>query len=279
MALTGEEQVIARTGDAPATVGSLRSDFEALGVRPGSVLLVHASLSALGWVCGGAAAVIEALQETLGPRGTLVMPALTSNLTDPSTWRNPAVPRSWWETIRAETPPFDPAITPTWHMGVIAELFRTLPGTLRSDHPHVSFSARGPRASEIVSGHPLDFPLDEHGPLGRIERLGGDVLLLGVDHSRNTSLHLAEYRDRRRWLRRCLAAGPVRVNGRRQWVEYADLELDESDFAELGAAFHAEGGSRRERVGQGVGERMSQPNLLKFAVEWMLTHRGRALGR
>ena len=63
-----ESKVVEKT-KAPATVDSLQSDLSALGIAPGMVVLVHSSLSAMGWVCGGAVAVvILALQECAGPR-------------------------------------------------------------------------------------------------------------------------------------------------------------------------------------------------------------------
>ncbi len=98
----------------PATVASLAADLRALGVTEGSTLLVHSSLSALGFVCGGAPAVVQALRSALGAGGTLTVPTHSGDLSEPSRWRNPPVPQDWWQTIRDETPPFDPATTPTW---------------------------------------------------------------------------------------------------------------------------------------------------------------------
>jgi aminoglycoside 3-N-acetyltransferase len=89
-----EQEVIARTA-SPATVDSLAAELGELGVEPGMVLLVHSSLSHLGWVAGGAQAVVLALLEVVGPDGTLVMPT-HSYLTDPATWYDPAVPEAWW---------------------------------------------------------------------------------------------------------------------------------------------------------------------------------------
>src|SRR5512143_4030923 len=125
--------------DAPRTRASLAADLLALGVAPGMTLLAHSSLSALGWVAGGPVAVIQALMDVVTPYGTLVMPTFTSDNSDPAMWGHPPVPAAWVPVIREHTPAFEAAITPTRMMGRIAELFRTWPGALRSDHPQSSF--------------------------------------------------------------------------------------------------------------------------------------------
>ena len=81
-------------------------------------------------------------------------------------------------------------------MGVIAEAVRTWPGAVRSDHPHVSFAAVGAQALSVTGVHQLDDELGEHSPLGAVYRLDGKVLLLGCGHDSNTSLHLAEWRQK-----------------------------------------------------------------------------------
>src|SRR6185503_14884857 len=123
-----EESVIQGSSAAPVTIPSLQADFTALGVTRGMTLLLHSSLSALGWVCGGPVAVILALEELLGADGTLVMPTHSSGLSDPGLWQHPPVPDSWWQIIRETMPAYDPDLTPTRQMGAIPETFRKQPG-------------------------------------------------------------------------------------------------------------------------------------------------------
>src|SRR4051794_5201595 len=82
------------------TRATLADQLRELGVRPGDILLTHTSLSSLGWVSGGAVAVVQGLLDALGPEGTLVVPTQTGDLSDPAVWRNPPVPGEWWETLR-----------------------------------------------------------------------------------------------------------------------------------------------------------------------------------
>jgi len=267
-----EDAVIGEAG--PFTSGSLREDLLDLGVEAGSTVMVHSSLSRLGWVAGGAQAVVMALMDALGPTGTLVMPTHSGHLTDPARWERPPVPAEWWPLIRGETPAYDPDLTPTRAMGAIVECFRHLPGVRRSAHPTVSVAAVGPSRAHIVEGHSLAYGLGEGSPLARLYDLDAWVLLLGVGQANNTSLHLAEYRadyPDKAWGTK---ASPVETSGQRQWVEWPDLDGDDSDFTTLGAEFATTGLEKAGPAGGGTARLMRQRAIVDYATEWFSSHRG-----
>ena len=270
-----EGQVVHKT-ETPVTVESLQADFKVLGIEKGMTLLVHSSLSAMGWVCGGPVAVIIALQEVLGETGTLVMPTHSTDLSEPSQWENPPVPESWWQTIRETMPAYDPALTPTRSMGKIVETFRRQKGALRSTHPQNSFCARGPQASYIIENHSLAFGFGEHSPLARIYDLHGSVLLLGVGHSNNTSIHLAEYRADFPSKRVVREGAPISQAGSRVWRTFENIDVDASDFDRIGEDFlHSDAGKmvRQGKVGIANFQLIPQPAVVDFAVDWLEKNR------
>ncbi|MCX4387537.1 AAC(3) family N-acetyltransferase [Micromonospora peucetia] len=259
---------------APHTIDSLAADLRGLGLSAGDVVLVHSSVRALGFVAGGAQSVVAALLEVLGPGGTLVVPTHTPDNTDPAGWQAPPVPEAWWPVIRASTPGFDPARTPSRYMGMLPEVVRAWPGAVRSDHPQVSFAALGTRAAEIVAGHRLDDALGEQSPLGAVYRLDGRVLLLGCGYDSNTSLHLAEWRQAT--APRTEQGASVRhPDGGSHWLTWTDVQTDEDDFPQLGADFEATGAAASGRVGEATARLMSQRALVDFATAWLAAHRRR----
>lgn len=267
----GERAAIERV-DEPVTVSSLAADLRGLGLHEGDTLLVHASLSALGWVCGGAQVVVDALQEVVTDSGTLVVPTHTGQYTDPAGWSNPPVPDEWVERIRETMPAFRPDVTPTREMGAIPECFRDYPDAVRSVHPTVSFAAWGADAEAIVADHGLDYGLGENSPLARVYERDGDVLLLGVGHDRNTSLHLAEHRAD--FPKETVVTGaPVLEDGRRVRVEFEDIATSTEDFADLGADFEEQSELAAGTVGAADARLASQRALVDFAVDWFEANR------
>lgn len=265
-----ESEAIARS-DRPATRSSIAAELRAIGLASGMTVMVHASLSRLGFVVGGAQAIVQALVDVVSPTGTLMMPTHSGALSDPSLWQHPPVPESWWQTIRETMPAFDPALTPTREMGAIVECFRHLPGVIRSNHPTVSAAAIGPNAVALTEGHDLLDRLGESSPQGNLYALDGHILLLGVDHGNNTSLHLSEVRSG--VMTTVQDGAPVLIDGQRTWVEITHVDDDDDDFAQLGEAFAATGGERRGPVGTGIARLVRARDIVDFGVDWIRTNR------
>ena len=78
---------------------TITKDLKALGVEKGMTIIVHSSLSSIGWISGGAVAVVEALMKVVTEEGTIIMPTQSSDLSDPKHWSRPPVPEDWWQII------------------------------------------------------------------------------------------------------------------------------------------------------------------------------------
>jgi aminoglycoside 3-N-acetyltransferase len=256
---------------APRTRDTLAADSRAVGLQPGMVVIAHSSLSSIGWVNGGSVAVVQALLDVITPDGTVIMPAHSSEYSDPSYWQHPPVPEAWWQIIRDTMPAFDPRFTPTRGMGRIAETFRTWPGVLRSSHPQDSFAAWGRHAEFITTNHALEFGLGEQSPLARIYDLDGHVLLLGVPYGNNTSFHLGEYRAPG-WKTEVQGA-PVFEDGHRVWKTFRTFEVDADCFDELGADFERVHPVKIGLVGSATTRLFSQRIAVDFAQKWITKRR------
>lgn len=258
-----------------ATRPSLVADLRRLGLRRGMTVIVHTSLSALGQVVGGEQTVLAALRDAVGSSGTLVMPTQSWQLCDPAFLNDPTVPRELWPLIRDHLPIYDRWETPTRTMGAVAELFRKIPGSQRSSHPHRSFTASGPGARDVIARHDLDSPVGEGSPLSWLYEVGAYVLLLGVGHSKNTALHLAEHR--------CSYPGKHHVrngaalldeNGRRRWKYWDELSVSARDFEEVADAFDKDTRLQRsDRVARAPARLLPMVDLIDFAVGWFPGHR------
>ena len=143
----------------------LLAAFRELGMQPGMTVMVHTSLSSMGYVCGGAPTVIEALLETVGSEGTIMMPTQSWKNLDPEVGVHPEVSEDDWQTIRDNWPAYDKRTTPTQTMGAVAELFRQWPGSLRSDHPARSVTANGRYAAYLTENHDLSNIFGDGSPI------------------------------------------------------------------------------------------------------------------
>jgi len=196
----------------------------ALGVEPGGVVVVHTAFSKVAPVEGGPHGLIDALRAAVGARGTLVMPSMCDD----------------------DEHPFDPKSFACRSLGVVADTFWRLPGVLRSDNPH-AFAAIGPRAAEITAPHPIDVPHGPDSPPGRVHALDGQVLLLGVGHDADTTIHLGELLAGVRYRRRAHAT--ILRDGRPLRVEYGENDSCCARFALVDGWLEAEPGPGLQRRG------------------------------
>ena len=172
--------------DQPTITGeTIVQGLRRLGIEGGETVLVHTSLSRFGRVDGGADAVIEALSEAVSPGGTVVMSALTIT----PAFVEVHVRAAREGRIERNYPIFNVAETPGW-AGRIAETFRLRPGVVRSWHPSHSVTAAGPLAEELTANHHLAAACGRGSPYEKITRRDdGRILLLGVGHEANTTMH------------------------------------------------------------------------------------------
>lgn len=210
----------------PVSISGLTDQIRELGVTAGGVLIVHTSFSRVGPVEGGPLGLIRALQAALGPNGTLVMPSMTDD----------------------DDHPFDARRTDCLGMGVAADMFWRMANVLRSDSPH-AFAAVGPEAHRITADHPLDVPHGLNSPVGRVYDLDGQILLLGVGHDANTTIHLAEALAGVRYRRRKSLA--IIEGGKLARYWYGEIDHCCENFNLVDQWLDAEGRQRRGLVGHG----------------------------
>lgn len=142
--------------DSEMNKTGIKQGLQALGLKKGDIVLLHSSLSSIGEVKGGAAAVVEAFLETLGEAGTLAVPAFGS-------------------------------------LGVITDIVKGRPDAVISDCPKGAVAAIGADARKICIDHwRADTVHGEGSPYLKIAGLGGYICLLGVDQDRNTTMHSVE---------------------------------------------------------------------------------------
>ena len=148
----------------------LMEQLKRMDIRPQGTILVHSSMKAIGHVEGGADTVLDALSEYMHD-GLLVMPTHT------------------WASIHADNPRYYVDKTVSC-VGVLPELFRQRPGVMRSWHPTHSVAAAGRDAAAFIAGdHLYDTPTARGSVWGKLLDREAQILLVGVDLTRNTFIH------------------------------------------------------------------------------------------
>lgn len=229
--------------------------LERAGLHPPCHLMVHASLSALGVVDGGADAVVQALQATAGPDGAVVCPSFRDAIRSD----HYALTQCRDCGRKDLCPSREAGCT-----GIVGERIREQAGSVRSCHPTHSWVGVGGSAPFLLEGHRQSLtPCGTESPFLRLMERDGWILLLGVAVNSFTNIHAVEDARNVPYLS---AIDPPRrhatytTSGRRLQYVYPEL---------LHAALREAGLLRSVRVGSGLAHVPSARGVGAFL--WVIT--------
>lgn len=260
-----EIDVISHT-DEPISKEDLIRDFKALGLQQDDHVILHVSLSKIGWIIGAEVTLIKALQEVLS-HGTIVMATQTGQLSNPRRWENPPVPSTWHDKIIKHMPYYDQDLTPPYHLGRVAQLFYKMHNVYRSHHPSSSFSAWGHYAKPLTETHSISPAFGDGSPIEFMRKHQFKVLSIGTSYDTMTVLHYAETKK----LQAKKITQMYFVNdGKNQThiLEVEDIDYDTQDFLSIGEGFEQSHTFKRGKIGQATTTLIPVNELIESAIQY-----------
>jgi aminoglycoside 3-N-acetyltransferase len=258
------------------TKTQLIEQCRSIGLSAGDIVMVHASLRAVGPILGGPDVLIDALLESIGPRGTMmVYVGCQEPFDDIGCGR---YTREQEALILAHCPPFDPnSARASRAFGALAELFRTRPGTICSGNPGARMAALGARADWLTRDHPLNFGMGSGSPLHKLCEGHGKVLLLGSDPDQVTLLHYAENLAPIAAKKTLRIKLPLLIGGSRTWIEIEECnsstgirDWPDLFFADIVQRFLQTSGATAARLGNALTHVLDAKALVEFAIPIMI---------
>jgi aminoglycoside 3-N-acetyltransferase len=255
------------------TLSRLKNDLIRSGLAFGDVVMVHASIKAIGELVGGPDIVITAIRDIIGQTGTLMMYVAWED----SPYHLEELPPEKRKAYLEELPPFDIFTSRAKRdHGILAEFLRTTPGTLRSQNPGASVCALGKDAKLITMNHPLNYGYGNGSPLHHLCQLNGKILILGSPLAHITLYHYAETLctivNKRVVQWKC----PIVQNNEKVWVEIEEFDTSkgivdwEGDYFPLITRNYLENRNITPlKVGNADCFLFDANDLNDFAVQWM----------
>lgn len=253
-----------------STKEDLNDMLTSMGIQKGMVILLQANTTKLGYIAGGEQAIIEALMDAVGFDGTIVMPAFTPQLADPSCLKQ-MVDREQWENIRSHALPFDRKLSACDTNDSLVHQFLRNEGVVRSYHPLYSFCAWGKYAKLICDKHPLHFGLNEDSPLGKMVEFNGYVLMLGMDYQECVMFQLARYHGDQLPIK--VVSAPIEINKKKIWKDMLDLDYDNACFGEVGEAMEDRYIVKTACIGDGLCRFFSAREATNLATAYFHIHK------
>lgn len=242
------------------------------GLSRDSAVIAHTSLRSVGHVDGGAETVCQALLEACD---TVVMPSGTwdccgvpppPGLQRPHNASTPAPTWAEFDAALTRAKPYSPDLPIDRWLGRVPETLRRSFPHQRGAHPLFSFIASGRDADAVIAEARLDWHL---GPLEALRDRGGDVLLIGVDHNVNTTIHLAEQLlGRSRFYRYAKASEGV-------WMELPNISGESHRFDEIEPALRPH--TTEVMIGESRVRRIPIAAVLETATRLILADPGALL--
>lgn len=259
----------------------LAHGLRSLGLRSGDLVMVHSSMRSVGPIVGGPNEMIEALLESVGHSGTVMMyvdwedGAQGYTKTDCETPLSPDQMDAW--------PAFDARkARADRSYGILPEFLRTWPGAVRSVNPGASVAAVGARADRICADHPLDYGYGPGSPFAKLVQAQGRVLLLGSPLANVTLLHFSEHMARLPNKRVIRYREKLLRRGEAEWVEIEEFDTakpvvgaaPEDHFDQLMRAYLDQAEVSTGMVGGARTYLFEADALHGFAVGWLEQHFG-----
>lgn len=254
----------------------LAADLRSLGIAPGDVVMVHASVRAVGEIAGGPDEIHLALKDALTPDGTLLMYAGCPRYVD-EVGRGDLSPEQEAEVLET-LPPFDAETARSDRSnGALVEFFRTYPGS-RVNHHVARFVAWGTHVEYLFSRQPWNYAFGRESALDRFVGLNGKILLLGSDHDTVTFLHHAEHIVDIPGKRVARFKVPLVENGVRVWRDMEEFDTSgdgvhpnwpDRFFAKITDSYLTASSNHGGKVGDAQSYLLSARGLLDFALPVM----------
>lgn len=257
---------------------NLKAQLKSLGLKPGDLIMLHASMRAIGKLLGGPDQVHQMIMHVIQPEGSMMM-YVGCEPEYEAVGRNKLSLAEEQELLQ-NSPAFDPQTARARRAyGILAEYFRSWPGVICSTNPGARIAAMGAKATWLTADHPLNYGYGPGSPLAKLYESQGKLLLLGSDLDQVTLLHYAEHLAPIPEKRIQRFKVPLLQEGRKQWHEVEEYDTSigiknwqDRYFASLVGQFLKQQDIRPMKVGEADSYLIEAKALVDFAVAAMAKH-------